>query len=377
MRGAEHPGEHLVVDRVGAEPGAHVPALRHHPVQRVNVRLRQRVPAIRHCSSCLQPRRDQRGEQHRRRADQPGQPNRPGHVGRGRRLAVTQQAALLHPALVAVRAAEPDAERTGERRLAPARVRAGMLVAVPAQRAQGGRARPPTAGRQRRGQQPGDPGRDQVGRVVQPRRGPAEPLVARAAVADHRVQRVHRAVAEQAGQAERGPPQQRRDHRVRGVLGHRLDRRPGQPGGVERPGVAPAQRGQHLPGRGQVAGLQGPAEGQCLPAQAGAAEHGPAGQRGGGGAGDGMATGQPPGGQPGHGHRQQARGQVSRAAAAAVRPQPGLGPPGQGAERRDRVPAARVGQRGVQRGPQQQPGGPPGARWDHPPSLLFCPAGGG
>ena len=60
-----------------------------------------------------------------------------------------------------------------------------------------------TDGRGQQGRRDGgDPGRDQVGRVVEPRRGPAEPLVPRAVVADHRVERVHRPVAEQAGEAE-------------------------------------------------------------------------------------------------------------------------------------------------------------------------------
>ena len=94
-----------------------------------------------------------------------------------------------------------------------------MLAAVAAQGPQRGSGAAPDGRGQPRGQQPGDPGRDQVGHVVEPRRGPAELLVARAVVADHRVESVDRAVAEQTGQAEHGAPQQRGDHRVGGVLG--------------------------------------------------------------------------------------------------------------------------------------------------------------
>jgi hypothetical protein len=96
-------------------------------------------------------------------------------------------------------------------------------------------------------------------------------------VADHRVERVHGAVAEQAGQAERGAPQQRGDHRVRRVLGDGLDGRAGQPGRVELVRVTSAQRGQHPPRRVQVAGFQFPAERQGRAPEAGAAQHGPGG----------------------------------------------------------------------------------------------------
>ena len=247
-----------------------------------------------------------------------------------------------------------------------------MPPPVPAQRAQG----PPGAashGRgRRRGEQPGDPGRDQVGHVVEPGGGPAEPLVPGAALADHRVQGVHRAITEQPGQAERGPPEQRGNHRVRGVLGYRLDGRPGQPGRVELRRVAPAQGGQHPPRRGQVAGVQGPAQDQRRATQAGPAQHRPAGQRG-GGQGDGRAaTGQPLRGQPGPGHRGHAGQHEGRSRGPAVRPQHGLGPGRRGPEGRHRMAPPRVAQHQVEQPARQQPGGPRGSwprRHHHEPSL--------
>ena len=164
----------------------------------------------------------------RGRADGARQPRRAVDVGgcRGARPSPRLGRSSAH-AGVGERAAEPHAERAGERRLDPAGVRARMRGAVAAQRpasasrrraADDRRAAAPSAPRRRRA---AGPAHD----VVEPRRGPAEGLVALAAMADHRVERVRRAVGGDAGRPGDRAPDERADDRVGGVLGDRLDRR--------------------------------------------------------------------------------------------------------------------------------------------------------
>ena len=97
-------------------------------------------------------------------------------------------------------------------------------------------------------------------------------------VPDHRVQGVDGAEADQPGHAAQPAPHQRADHRVRGVLGDRLDHGPRDLVRVERRRVPPAQVRQPLPGGGQVTGLQRGADRPRLAGQRGAAEHRPGGE---------------------------------------------------------------------------------------------------
>ena len=69
----------------------------------------------------------------------------------------------------------------------------------------------------------------------------AEAQVPRRAVPDHRVERVDGAVAEQARHARDSAPEQRRHDGVGGVLGERLDGRPGERARVEPTRVPCAQ----------------------------------------------------------------------------------------------------------------------------------------
>ena len=102
--------------------------------------------------------------------------------------------AVLDPAAVGERAAEPEPERAGERGLDHARRSGSGARRVAAPRPSAPRRSPPSSDRERRGEPRGGPVRDVVGA----RRRRAEARVALVAVADHRVERVHRAVPEHA-----------------------------------------------------------------------------------------------------------------------------------------------------------------------------------
>ena len=135
-----------------------------------------------------------------------------------------------------------------------------------ARRASAAAGEPPTAGASAANSSADTRAGTQVDQVVQPGGGPAEPPVPRRPVADHRVQRVHRAVDQQAGHAGDRAPQQRGDHRVRGVLGHRLGAGAGHPaprpaapgrdrtGRAAGPGRRPGRRDQLRGQRGAVLG---------------------------------------------------------------------------------------------------------------------------
>jgi hypothetical protein len=114
--------------------------------------------------------------------------------------------------------------------------------------------RPRRASAERPGQQQqrrGQPRRHEVEQVVQARRGLAQVLVA-PVVADHRVERVDRAVRHRARHAEQREVEQRRRHAVAGVLGQRLDAGADELLGRQRARVAAAQAAQLIAGGVQI-----------------------------------------------------------------------------------------------------------------------------
>jgi hypothetical protein len=201
----------------------------------------------------------------------------------------------------------------------------------------------------------GEPGRREVEQVVEAGRGPAEPAVARRAVADHRVKRVHRAVAEQTGHAGDRTPQQRRDHGVGRVLGDRLDRGPREAVGVEVARVAAAQLRQPVAGRRQLTGVQLTADGGALHGQRATAEHHPRrrGRRQ-------RLQHRAAAAEPLHRHAERdhpaaQHGGVDHARQLVVAVQHPLDPLGDLPEPGHRMPPARVTQRTVRGDPEQQP----------------------
>ena len=93
------------------------------------------------------------------------------------------------------------------------------------------------AGGQRE-KRPGKPCRQPVRHVIQARGALAESLVTRRAVADHRVEGVHRLVSGDAGQTQQQAPEQRRDDSVRGVLGEAFEGRASDAGLIQPLGIA-------------------------------------------------------------------------------------------------------------------------------------------
>ena len=75
-------------------------------------------------------------------------------------------------------------------------------------------------------------------------------------MADHRVQGVHRPIAEQAGNAGHRAPEQRRDHGVGGVLGQRLHGGPGHLVGGQSGGLPPDQIAHPVARRFKIIGGQ-------------------------------------------------------------------------------------------------------------------------
>jgi hypothetical protein len=128
-----------------------------------------------------------------------------------------------------------------------------MGTTVPPQRPPGPASLPAQQRRQHTGQPGPQAGRRPGEQVIQPGGGPPEPLVAVVVVADHRVQGVGGPVGGHPGRPGQRPPQQWPDHRIGGVLGHRLHRRPAQLRPVQPRRIAPNQRRGKLPGRLQVA----------------------------------------------------------------------------------------------------------------------------
>ena len=126
----------------------------------------------------------------------------------------------------------------------------------------------PAAAADRRGQCHrqcgGDAGRHQVGEVVDAGAGPAEAVVARTAVADHRVEGVDGPVADQPGDTERRAPEQGSDDGVGGVLRERFHHRTAHPTGVEAAWVATDQVRHLFARRREVATLQLGSDGLAL-----------------------------------------------------------------------------------------------------------------
>jgi len=208
-------------------------------------------------------------------------------------------------------------------------------------------------------QHPGHPGRNQVDQIVQPGRGPAELQIPRRPVPDHRVEGVHRPVAEHPRHPGHRGPEQRRDHGVRGVLGHRLDRGPGQVGGLEPGRIAGAQMRQPLPGGSQVAGLQCPGHRRSLPDQAGTSERDPGGQRGDQHLGHRPTLGdalrdQTEQHRPGHG----GRGVADAAGPGRCVPDP-FQRSGPATEDRHRMSSPGVADHRIDEHPERDPGSPP------------------
>ena len=222
------------------------------------------------------------GCQHRHaqgaRGDGEGETVGPGEVG-GRRLrAEPEFAAILLDALVGVAATEGDAQRPGECRLDHSAVGARMPSGLFTDRTDGVRRTTADEGRGGHGETAGDPGGNPVGQVVQLRCGPAEVAVALVAIAHHRVQGVDGPVPQQPGDAGDRPPEQWRHHCVGRVLGHRLQRCPGDAVRVQRLGVAADQVAHPVPGGGQVVVDQVRGDRFRRPGQRTPTEHGPGGR---------------------------------------------------------------------------------------------------
>ena len=126
--------------------------------------------------------------------------------------------------MIDARAGEPEAKRAGHGSLGPSGIGRAMSVGVSPHRLNGaveigivmkqGGDREQEGGKAR--------GRN-VHRIVDLRRGKAERLVARRAVADHAVGGVDRLVGHHARQAENRAPHDRRHHGVGEILGEALD----------------------------------------------------------------------------------------------------------------------------------------------------------
>ncbi len=124
---------------------------------------------------------------------------------------------------MAARAGEREAERRGHGSLRPAGIGRTVARRLGGHGAEGlGDAAAGSRGGQR-DQRTGDAARRQVDEIVEPGGGPAETLVARGAVADHRIGDADDLVGEEARQAEDEEPQGRPDHTVGQVAGDGLD----------------------------------------------------------------------------------------------------------------------------------------------------------
>ena len=71
---------------------------------------------------------------------------------------------------------------------------------------------------------PGKARGNEIEQIVQPGRGPAEGEMARRAVADHAVRRVHGLVGDDAGETQEQGPEERRRHAVGEILGQGFER---------------------------------------------------------------------------------------------------------------------------------------------------------
>jgi adenosylcobyric acid synthase len=175
--------------------------------------------------------------------------------GRGAGGAVADPGIGDHPLPIAARPGQGQSERPGHRAFRPAGVQRTVLFGV----AQHDRDR--VAGAAAPGEyggggdhEPAEPRRDQVQKIVEACRRPAEFAVMGALVADHAVERVRHLVAEEQRQSADEVPEHRGDDAVAEVFGEALDRGAGDARGVEGIGVAAddvADRGP--PGRHSAA----------------------------------------------------------------------------------------------------------------------------
>lgn len=133
--------------------------------------------------------------------------------------------------------AQTHPEDTGERCLHHAGVGARMGGGIASDGGHPGAA----IGPDREYEQGGQPGRQVVGDVIESGAGPAEPEVAVASVADHRVEGVGHAIAQQSRHAGDRTPEQGCHGSIGGVLRDGLDGRPRHPRAVQACRVAPTQ----------------------------------------------------------------------------------------------------------------------------------------
>ncbi len=108
---------------------------------------------------------------------------------------------------------------------------------------------------------PAKPARRQVDQIVETSRGPAEILVTRRQMTDHRIGRIDRLVGREASQPENCEPESRRHDPVREILGSGFDRRPADAGLVERGRFAADDPCHRRPGFRQATGLEGAGDG--------------------------------------------------------------------------------------------------------------------
>ena len=265
------------------------------------------------------------------------------------RAAVPEFGPVLGDASVGADPAQPQAESAGEGGLRAAGVRARVPAAVPEGGAQRGAGTSAGQRRADRGETRRQPRGRPVGHVVEAGRRPAEPLVPRGPVADHRVQGVHRAVGGQAGQPGERGPDQRADRRVAGVLGHGLHHGAGDVLRPELRGVPAAEPRKDRPGRFQIIRVQRDGGPFGFPGQRTGT-----GDRPDEGRGRGTAQQRPVPGEPVRGHRGEGGGQDAgageeRAAEPVIRVETRFQCRGAPAEDGHRVPAARVADQRVQR----------------------------
>ncbi len=304
------------------------------------------------------------GAQHGRgRADHAGQRDAAGEIDRAGHPPVTEHRALLGAVRVDRPTTEPPPQGAGEGGLDLPGVRAGMRPRVAPPHRPGVARATADQRRPRRGQCRGQPRGQQVRDVVEARRAPPEAAVARRPVTHHRIERVRGAVGQQAGCSGQRAPQQRRDHRVRGVLGDRLDAGPDQAGGVEPARVAPAQGRQPRPGGVEVVAIERPRHRGALGRQRGAAQHRPGRQCGRGGLQHGVTAGEPLHRGAGERRATDQQAAVGHAHGPAVGVDRPLDSACEPAESRHRVAPGRVPEHRVRRRSEQQTHRPCRAHW--------------
>ncbi len=180
---------------------------------------------------------------------------------------------------IAARTGKHQAERRGHGGHRPAGIGRTMVRRLGDHGAQ--RLGDAAAGGRRgeRDQNAGDTARRQIDQIVEPRGGPAEILVARGEVADHRIGDVDRPAGEEARQAEQQEPQGRRNDAAGERLGGGFDGRAADARLVETAGVAADDAG-HGRARGRQAGSEGAGDGGGAVVEGAAGDQHRGGQRG-------------------------------------------------------------------------------------------------